>query len=264
MNEKNLNYLKDNLKYLGFGEQLHESVEAAIKEGKPEFTLSFEALFNRQKIEATLHFKKSDQSDHYFFNKYEANLRQEQDAALDRQHTFYINKGSGVTMKEAFNLLNGRAVNKDLTNREGQVYNAWLQLDLKNKDASGQYPVNMYHERYGFDLEKVLSTQSIKELKDPQQKEALLKSLQKGNVQSVTFLTAVGQEKRFIEAAPQYKTINQYDEQFKPLRKEAEKKEVPNQEEGKSAKQKTGQGSGEDEEGPELTKKRTKKKGLSI
>jgi hypothetical protein len=39
--------------------------------------------------------------------------------------TFYTEKGHGITMKEAYNLLDGRAVNKDFQKAEGQKYNAW-------------------------------------------------------------------------------------------------------------------------------------------
>ena len=33
MNEQNLNYLKENIKYLGFGEKLHAELEQKLAEG---------------------------------------------------------------------------------------------------------------------------------------------------------------------------------------------------------------------------------------
>jgi len=68
----------------------------------------------------------------YFFNSYHASLQKTNGEKLDQ--TFYINKGKGITSKEAFNLLDGRAVHKDLVTKENQPYKAWLQLDLGNKD----------------------------------------------------------------------------------------------------------------------------------
>ena len=261
MNEKNVDYLKDQLKYLGFGEPIAEKLSAAIQEGKPAFVIQHEAAFQGVPIAAQLHFKQSSQSDLYFFNKYEAQLKNEKNLSLDRQATFHINKGSSITLKEAFNLLQGRAVNKDLISKEGQSYNAWVQLDLKTKDAQGQYPVNMYHERYGFDLEKTLAAHPIKELRDEGGKEMLMKSLQKGNLQSVTVLTEVGQERRYIEAAPQYKSINQYDEQLKPIRNNMDKTIEGNKEVHKSQGLK---GDDSEDAGPELKKNRTRKNGLSV
>jgi hypothetical protein len=235
MNEKNVDFLKDQMKYLGFGESMGDQLTAAVKEGKPEFTIRFQGEFNQQPFEANLHFKKSNQSDMYFFNKYEARLPHEQDPSQDRQSTFHLNKGTGITAKEAFNLLNGRAVNKDLVNKEGQQYNAWVQLDLKNKDAIGQYPVNFYHERYGFDLEKALSSHPIKELKDG--------------------------ERRYIEAAPQFKSINQFDEQMRSVKNHMEKNAVKESLDQKKQKENSLEKEGSSEE---LSKNRQRKKGLSV
>jgi hypothetical protein len=53
--------------------------------------------------------------------------------------TIYLNKGRGITIKEAYNLLNGRSIHKDLSNKEGQKYQAWLQLDFKQIDNNGNY-----------------------------------------------------------------------------------------------------------------------------
>ncbi len=66
----------------------------------------------------------------YFFNKYNLTLKQENSPNMMEQ-TFYINKGNNITLKEAFNLVSGRSINKDLTNKEGQVYNAWMQMDFQ-------------------------------------------------------------------------------------------------------------------------------------
>jgi hypothetical protein len=41
MNEQNFEYLKDNIKYLGFGEKQNEIVEQHLKEGKETFQLKF-------------------------------------------------------------------------------------------------------------------------------------------------------------------------------------------------------------------------------
>ena len=117
MNDKNLEYLKSNLKYQGFGEKLNSELETNMKQGLPEFQLKIQTEYNKEKIEAVLHFKKSDQSDMYFFNRYDATLQKTNEEKLSQ--TFYLNKGNGVTIKEAYNLLNGRAVNKELTSMEG-------------------------------------------------------------------------------------------------------------------------------------------------
>src|SRR5690606_20183512 len=127
MNQKNFEYLRDQVKYTGLGEGLASDHKKAIEEGKPDFKLQHKTEFGKDQVDATLSFSKSKQSDMYFFNSYQVSL-EKLDKAEKMDQTFYINKGSNITLKEAYNLMEGRSVNKDLTNKEGQVYNAWVQM----------------------------------------------------------------------------------------------------------------------------------------
>jgi hypothetical protein len=208
MNEKNLAYLKSDLKFLGFGENLNPELERQVGQGHKEFTLNLQTEINKHPFSATLHFRKGDSADLYFLNKWEAALKN--DVGKEAQ-TFYVNKGHGVTLKEGYNLLEGRAVYKELSDKEGQKYHAWLQLDKSTIDPNKNYKVKQYHQNYGFDLEKVLSVFPIKELASADQRQNLLKSLEKGNAPAVTFETHGFAEKLFVEAAPQFKSINVYD-----------------------------------------------------
>ena len=87
----------------------------------------------KDRVDYKLDFRKSDQTDMYFQNRYQATLKHK-DLAQEKTQTFYITKNSWITAKEAYNLLSGRAVSKDLYNREDQPYNAWLQLDFQEED----------------------------------------------------------------------------------------------------------------------------------
>ncbi|MGN6601786.1 MAG: hypothetical protein ACTHK8_05000 [Ginsengibacter sp.] len=209
MNEKNLQYLKDNLKYMGFGEKLNESLEANISEGKPSFELQLSEKMHRGNIDAKLHFRQSPSTGMYFFNSYEAHLVKEN--GFERNQQFYLNNGKGVTLKEAYNLLDGRSVLKDMTNKEGVEYKAWLKLDFDDKKANGQYQVRQFHhEKYGFDLKKELQKFNLSEL--PADKEMqLLQSLQKGNRQAANFDMGGENVLMYIEANPQFKTLNLID-----------------------------------------------------
>jgi hypothetical protein len=224
MNAKNLDFLKEGIKYLGFGEGLNNKLTEELKSQKSEFQLRTENQYGKDKVSYTLDFRKSDQSDMYFFNKYTASL-QGQENGQDRSQTFFVKKNSGVTAKEAYNLLNGRAVNKDLTNQEGEKYNAWLQIDWNQKDNHGNHKFKMIHEAYGFKLDDVLSKHPIKELNDPTTRERLMQSLERGNLHQVTFQKGDNEEKMFIAANPQFKTLNLYDSTMKKVYQENERKE---------------------------------------
>lgn len=218
MNQDNLKYLKDNLKYMGFGEKLNEQLEQKMQEGKTDFQLTASVEFNKKSFEATLNFRKSDSTDMYFFNNYHASLEKNNGEKVD--HTFYLNKGKGVTAKEAFNLLDGRAVSKDLVTKDGNEYKAWLQLDFENKTDKG-FEVKQFHENYGYDLNAAVEKFAVAELNDPEKEKALMTSLQKGNVQSVTIEKDGESHKMFMEANPQYKNVTLYDSNMKMVAKES-------------------------------------------
>lgn len=218
MNEKNFEYLKDNIKYMGFGEKQNDTLEQHLKDGKESFQLKFTAEVNKKPFEAVLQFRKSDNSDMYFFNSYQASLERTNGEKLDQ--TFYLNKGKGVTSKEAYNLLEGRSVFKELSNKAGEPYKAWIQLDFDNKDKNNNNEVKQYHENYGYDLKAAVAKFSVAELDGGEKEKALMQSLQKGNIQSVTIEVNGEQKKMFIEANPQYKTVNLYNGKMQRLGQE--------------------------------------------
>jgi hypothetical protein len=215
MNTENLDYLKDNVKYMGFGEQFNTALEENIAKGAATFQLSSKSEINGKRFEVDLNFKKSDSTDMYFFNSYRASLERANGERMEQ--TFYLNKGKGVTAKEAFNLLDGRSVYKELTNKEGQNYNAWLQLDPNTKDRSNNYEVKQFHDNYGFNLRNAVERFAISELTDPEKMKRLEQSLQKGNLQAVSFEKDGATSRMFIEANPQFKTLNVYDSEFKKV-----------------------------------------------
>ena len=231
--QKNLDYINNQIKFLGFGEGFNEALQEAIQSGneKIDFPISKEFSSLQEKsnpIDFTLHFNKGKESNMYFLNSYSAQLNKP-DTNPENVHsqTFYLNKGKGFTAKEAFNLLSGRSVNKDLANKEGETYNAWLQLKpAENNEERGKRDFQIFNENYGYDLKEALSKFPIKEMETPEAEARLMNSLKKGNLQSVTFSDIDGDTKKYIEAVPQYKNINVYNEEGKKQFIPHEKSEV--------------------------------------
>lgn len=264
MNEKNLDYLSKQLKFTGFGEGHTEALKEKMEKQVPDFILFHQAEFGKDSTVATLQFKKSEESDMYFFNRYSLMLKNEKNPDTTKQ-TFYVgNNQDNISLKEAYNLMSGRAVHKELSNKEGEKYNAWVQLDFKDTDPTGNFKMRQFHQNYGYDLAKVLSTHPIKELTDPQQKENLMQSLERGNRQSVTLEMNGKEQKVFIEASPQFKSLNFYDVNMKRVNSqklyEGSKQEQGVKQDGNKQSQKAG-----DEEEPGGMKQRNaKKKGQKI
>lgn len=261
MNSKNFEYLREQVKFTGFGEGLENELREALVQGKPTFTLDFHAQYQEDYLKASLNFSKSKETDFYFFNSYKMEL-QKQGASQELSQQFYIHKGKNITMKEAYNLLSGRSVYKELTNQNGEDYKAWLQLDFRQTDSFGNYKMNQYHDNYGFDLSKELDGIGIESFKDQQYRDEFLDSLKKGNLQSASMLRGEETIKIFVEANPQYKTIYIYDTNNKKISQsipQHQRKEQA-QEEKKSAKVK--RGTAADGESAEKPSKRKVKQSL--
>jgi len=274
MNENNYDYLKLNIKLLGFGEKQHEELEKNLREGKEAFQMKFETSINNKPFEANLQFKRPENSDMYFLNSYRASLERSNGDKMEQ--TFYLNKGKGVTAKEAYNLLEGRAVHKELANKAGESYHAWIQLDFQNKDRNNNNEVKQFHENYGYDVKAAVGKFAVQELDGGEKENNLLSSLQKGNIQSVTMEKDSVSQKMFIEANPQFKTVNVYDSNMKRVQKEdlnqfrqvqpVNGKEVKIKEVSQEVKEvKKNSMKNQDDEESLLPKKRTRrKKGLGV
>lgn len=230
MNENNFEYLKERVFYLGFGDKLNAELEKNIKGNHEHFQVMAQGEFTKgeakQLVNYELDFTRSKQNDMYFLNNYKATLRND-DPEKERSQTFYINKGNGVTAKEAYNLLDGRAVHKKLTNKEGEPYEAWLQLTTA-KEENGNNKVQQYHAAWGYDLKKTLEKHPIKEMADPVNADQLMKSLQKGNLAPVQYIRGEKEEKMFIEANPRERNVIVYDinmrKQFQDIKEYKEEK----------------------------------------
>ena len=234
MNEDNVNYLQNQLKFLGFGDKFNERLTELIKADKPEFTIrenypykrpptSPNEIHEKDIVSYELFFKKGTGSDMYFFNKYDASLVKElqaqKEGVVNRvemaeiKNTFYIEKGKGITAKEAYNLLDGRAVYKELTNKEGDTYNAWVKLNMDSRnEKNGNYKFSSYTDKYGFDVGKALDKLQSMEQPYIEKKEDILQSLKKGNVTSISVdRKEEGIIKFSLQANPEFHAIDVFD-----------------------------------------------------
>jgi hypothetical protein len=203
MNDQNLSYLQKSLLNLGFGEKMNEELEKNIKAEKPEFTLHTTQEYNRQNVGYTLHFKKGDENEMYFFNKYDAAIHNK-----DMQQTFYINKGS-ITAKEAYNLLEGRSVYKHLENVGGEKYNAWLIVDKEaEKTQNGNFKLHPFTDNWNYKPERAIDKISIVGIDEAGARDKLLKSLEKGNRHQVTAIKDGKEVKLYLEANPAEHRVN--------------------------------------------------------
>jgi len=217
MNTQNLGYLSRLIKFTGFGEDHEKDLKMQLVSGLRDFVLLHTQEFGPDRARATLYFHKAASVDLYFFNRYDVEVMTNRHALPVRQ-TFYISsKADHITFQEAYNLLSGRSVQKEHRPKEGEMHRIWLQLDFKETDPGGQYKFKQYHPNYGFDLEVVLRKHPIQELTTAEGTVRLLESLSRGNRQQVTYGESGKEQKVFIEALPQFKSIRIYDDAMRPV-----------------------------------------------
>lgn len=268
MLENNYEYLSKQLLLTGFGESHKEELKEKMQQGQAEFMLTHKQDYGHDSTVATLQFRKSEESDMYFFNRYNLLLQNKQHPDAIKQ-TFYINpKEDNITLKEAYNLMSGRAVHKELSNKEGEKYNAWVQLDFKETDKHGNYMTKQFHENYGYDLQAVLAKHPIKELQEETSRTRLMESLERGNRQSVTLDINGKEQKVFIEAVPQFKSLNFYETSGQRIRTDKlYESNSQDQTEKQEKKQSQKQSAGGDDEGdgvPAQSPKKGRRKGQGV
>lgn len=147
-----------------------------------------------------------DHTGQYQFNGFQARLWDETGQASAKQHYFELKDGMDVG--RAYQLLEGRAIQKE---------DRWLQLDFNDKDAQGNNRVKEFHSSFGYDLEKVLQDLPIKELRERATAYQLLDRLKQDSREAVSFLQDGKEQRYFIEANPQFKSVNIYDEHSRKI-----------------------------------------------
>jgi hypothetical protein len=270
MNEQNLDYLNRQIKFTGFGEGHEKDLKEKMESGITDFALIHSQEFGQDNATATLHFRKSETMDFYFFNSYDLVVKGNSQTVPVKQ-IFYIHpKEDHVTFKEGYNLLKGRSIQKEHIPKEGEKYKAWLQLDFKDSDTNSQYKILQFHPNYGFDLEASIRKHPIKELSTIEGTKRLLESLERGNRQLVTYGEPGNEQKVFVEASPKFKSINVYDVflrripanrlQKKPEQAEMQKQVLQDQMVSLPLAKKESLETGSVKKGKEITQKEKRKK----
>jgi len=238
MKQENFNYLKEQVKFSGFGDAMEFKLKEKMIEGLTDFQLHHKHTFGKDNVEAVLNFRKSDQ-DNYFFNSYQVTVNKEGADPLKQLYK----------LKEAYNLLEGRSVRKEYVRDETEKYANWLMIDFKNTDKDGNFLIK---RKMDFDLEAKLKEYPIKELKNEESKKELLDSLYKGNRQFVT-MDIDGKERKFaFEANAQFSSVNRYEGD---TRIKSGEKATPDQ----SAKQNESQKADQAEDKPRQSKRNAQK-----
>ncbi|MFH7017398.1 hypothetical protein [Flavobacterium sp. FlaQc-47] len=205
--EKNNQSLYDQMQRIGFRD-LSNQIDQQIKEGHEQFTIPVSYYINeKERLDHELSFVK-DQSGQYQFEAYKTTLQNESKPDEERSQYFKVQQGNSIDTTQAYNLLAGRSIQKE---------KSWIQLDLNDKDASGNHRIKEFRSGYGYDLEKALQQLPLKELSNKTQADKLKDELKQGNRLPVTLIKNGKEHRFYIEANPQFKSVNIYDEHSRKI-----------------------------------------------
>lgn len=214
-NSKNFDYLKNQIKFLGLGENeaMIKDLEKKLNSGEKDFKMILDydkTSFKSNKASFVLNFNKSEKSENYFLNNFVARLQNEQ-KKVDHSHTFGI-KENGFTAKQAINLLEGRNVLSTIKNSStGKEESGFVSLKLKEpKNENGNFKLQVFSKNYGVDTAKIVDASSLK-FENDKHREITIKSLEKGNIVAVKMEKDGKITDGNAVLNPQYKTLNLYD-----------------------------------------------------
>ncbi|MCH5717810.1 hypothetical protein [Niabella hibiscisoli] len=149
--DENLKYLDNGHFYLGFGKGHSEEVSANLNNGVEQFSVNHPDRFHGKEIDYRIDHKRSAESGWISISGFLLTPREKPEA----QQYFGVFKNRGFTAKEAFNLVEGRAVCKDHW-KDNEKYQSWHVLNFEKKTAKGNAKIDNYHENYGYDVAKAL------------------------------------------------------------------------------------------------------------
>lgn len=200
--EQNSQALHQRVQRTGFPD-LSAKIDEQIRQGQQQFSIPVSYYLNdKERVDHQLSFAK-DQSGQYHFEGYKTALYNEAKPDEKRQQYFNMRHEHNVNTTEAYNLLSGRCIQNGGT---------WLQLDFNDKDQHGNYRVKQFHTEYGYDLDKILQQLPLKELLNKGETDKLKEALKNGDKASVSFVKDGKEQRFYIEANPQFKSVNIYDE----------------------------------------------------
>ncbi|WP_179415558.1 hypothetical protein HDF19_00095 [Mucilaginibacter sp. E4BP6] len=220
MNEQSFDYVKNQLFYLGFGEEVAKPLREKMEQNLTEFTVPHTRKFGQDETNSILHFSKGDQldKDMTFFNRADITLKQP--GKEDLTQTFFFGKEHNYTLQERYNMMDGRAAYREQPkmapveeNGEvkmkptGETYYAWRGLDFKNADQYGNFnPKVMF-----WNHQKEVGKYPIKGIEENYDKQRLIAKLEKGNKVDVILLRDGHETQVKLVANPRMARLDFYD-----------------------------------------------------
>lgn len=238
-NEKNLEYLQKLQSSLGFGEKLNGVLESAISRELPKFTLGISNThrplevkdLNAPKIDYIqygLNYNRAKEGDAYFLNTIDVTLYKTGES-VPREQTFDLERDHRITALQAYKLLSGLSLEKDIYVRpqgaepdakKSEKIKAWFKLLLDVKDAYGNHPLKVLRPEYGYQFESGINKYPFKGLDKEATRSEGLQAMRNGNYWHTEMPLGKKNVPVLVAANPLMKSWDIYDKNMKEIRDE--------------------------------------------
>ena len=209
-NSKELTGTMARMGFPGISNQLEQN----IQQGANAFNIDHSYYVSeKERMDYNFSFVKSPAG--YQLDTYTASLSPDGKPSNVTQQVFSAEQGMALTPEKVYNLLSGRYVQHNTGPADGTDKGAWIQLDFNDKDNAGNFKIKTFPPGYGYDLLQGIKNLPLKEYQTIEGMEVLIKSLAAGNRQEATLLNDSKEQKIFLEANPQSRSINIFDGQLK-------------------------------------------------
>lgn len=170
----------------------------------------------KERINHTLCFSKNAEG-RFELDGFKSSLKNNSAPEDSREYYFKNGPECNFKLNEVYNLLSGRSVEHN---------QSWFQLDFNDKDASGTYHLKEFRNEYAYDLEKTLKAIPLKEISSQYEMEKLKNSLRQGDKVSAVVIKNGRENQIYIEANPQFRSLNIYDQHFRKIQKASSKNQA--------------------------------------
>lgn len=211
LNTANQKYLENQIKYLGFGDELKTVLKDQLISGNDKFKIEFPVEKENHSAQYSLNFSKGTKTDMYFFNSFDIKLQDSKGKELE--HNFQVNGTQGVTAKEALNILEGRSAKAVIDFKHAGEKEVFIQLDksfVPDKGEENKVKLKYFDTNYGIDTKSIIENSKF-QLAHENYKEDAIKSLEKGNFVKAQFQYEGKPMDGLISLNAQDKSVDYYD-----------------------------------------------------
>lgn len=199
----NYEYLCDDLRFLEFNLPSFYPLEQKIGNNRSPFDFKFTTEVDGKRVNSVLTLRKPLYYEFFFIEDYRL-------ALAAKQHWFNNPTIQGLTLRQAFNLISGRAVLRTRFPKTAEKYIARAQLDLKSRSAE-DFELIKIPGSGSFNPSAGINTLSIRPLSHDWDYKKFIRSLEQRNLQVALQKQNGIMKKIFIAAKPAAKAINIYE-----------------------------------------------------